>query len=191
MANELAGRRMAIPWRPIGWGIAAAVILAPLVAMQFTRDVNWTAGDFAFAIVMIGGVGLLFELAVRASVNWAYRGGAALALAAGFLTIWVNAAVGIIGNEDNPLNLVFMVVVALAIAGSIVAGAKAALMERAMAVAAAAQALIGIVVFASDVGASDPPGPVKLLILIEAFAALWLASALLFKKAAYSSTSEA
>jgi hypothetical protein len=134
---------------------------------------------------------VLFELAIRASVSWAYRGGVALALAAGFLLIWINAAVGIIGNEDNPRNLVFVAVVAIAIAGSIVAGGKTPLMARAMAVAAAAQGLVGIVVFAADAGASYPPGPVKLLILIEAFAALWLASALMFRKAAHSSTSDA
>lgn len=178
--------RRSTPWRLVGWGAAVALILTPLVAMQFTREVNWTAADFVFAIVMIGGVGLLFELAVRASRSWSYRGGVALALAAAFLTIWINAAVGIIGNEDNPLNLVFLVVIALAIAGSILAAGKAALMARAMAVAAGAQALVGIVVFAADSGASLPPGPVKLLILIEGFAALWLASALMFRKAARS-----
>ena len=182
--------RTAKPWRVIGWGTAVALILAPLVAMQFTGEVNWTIADFIFAIVMIGGVGLLFELAVRASASWAYRAGAALALAAGFLTVWINGAVGIIGNEDNPANVVFAGVVAIAIAGSIVAAAKAPLMVRAMAVAGTAQGLIGIIVFASDAGASAPPGPVKLLILIEAFAALWFASALLFRKAAYSSTSD-
>ena len=175
---------IANPWRLVGWGAAVALILTPLVAMQFTREVNWTAGDFIFAIVLIGGVGLLFEFAVRASRNWSYRGGVALALTAAFLTIWINAAVGIIGNEDNPLNLVFLVIVAFAIVGSIVAGGKAALMARAMTVAAAAQALVGVVVFAADAGASLPPGPVKLLILIEFFAALWLSSALMFRKAA-------
>jgi hypothetical protein len=173
------------PWRVIGWGIAVAIVLAPLVAMQLQAPgVDWTLGDFIFAIVLIGGVGLLFELAVRMSRSWAYRGGVALALATAFLLIWINGAVGIIGNEDNPANLVFIAIIAIAIAGSIVAGGKAALMARAMAVAAVAQALVGAAVFAIDAGASAPPGPVKLLILIEGFAAMWLGSSLLFRKAA-------
>lgn len=173
-------------WRIIGWGAAVALILTPLVAMQFTKEVNWTASDFVFAIVMIGGVGLLFELAARASRSWAYRGGAALALLTGFLLVWINGAVGIIGDEDNPANLVFGVILLMAIAGSIVAKAKADGMVRAMAVAGAAQALFGAIVFAWGVGANEPPGPIGVLVIIEFLAGLWFLSAWLFGKAARS-----
>lgn len=172
-------------WRMVGWGLAVALILAPLVAMQLQAPgVNWTLSDFIFAIVLIGGVGGLFELAARASRSWAYRGGAALALLAGFLLVWINAAVGIIGNEDNAANLVFGVIILMAIAGTIVAKAKAEGMVRAMAVAASAQALVGLVVFARGIAANEPPGAFGLLFLIEALAAMWLGSALLFRKAA-------
>lgn len=171
-------------WRFLGWGAAVAIILAPLVAMQLDAPgVNWTLSDFIFAIVLIGGVGLLFELAVRASGSWAYRGGAALALLASFLLIWINGAVGIIGNEDNPLNLIFIAIIGLAIAGAIVARGKAELMARAMQVPWVAQALVGILIFAFNDGA-EPPGRVGLLVLIELLASLWLASALLFRIAA-------
>lgn len=172
-------------WRLFGWGAAAALILTPLVAMQLDAPgVNWSLSDFIFAMVMIGGTGVLFELATRMSRNWAYRGGVALALLASFLMVWVNAAVGILGNEDNPANLVFGVVLAIEIAGAIVAKVKAEAMVRAMAVTAGAQALIGLVVFAREIASNEPPGPFGLLLLIEGFAALWLASALLFAKAA-------
>jgi hypothetical protein len=184
MANEVA---MAVKnrWRLFGWGAAVALILTPLVAMQLDAPgVNWTLGDFIFAIVMIGGTGLLFELAARMSRNWANRGAVALALLASFLIIWINGAVGIIGNEDNPANLVFGVVLAIEIAGAIVAKAKAEGMVRTMLVTAGAQALIGLVVFTRGIAVSEPPGAFGLLILIEAFAVLWLASALLFAKAA-------
>jgi hypothetical protein len=175
---------MANPWRILGWGLAVAIILAPLVAMQLQAPgVNWTLADFVFAIVLIGGVGLLFELAVRASGSWAYRGGAGLALLTCFLLIWINGAVGIIGDEDNPANFVFLVIILMAIAGAVVAGGKARLMARAMMVAGVAQALVGIVVFAFNDG-SEPPGRVALLILIEAFAAMWFGSAWLFRRAA-------
>ena len=184
MPGEVGAMRVVNPLRIIGWGLAVAIILAPLVAMQLgAPGVVWTLSDFIFAIVLIGGVGLLFELAVRASGSWAYRGGAGLALAAGFLLVWINAAVGIIGNEDSPLNLVFFAILAMSIAGSIVAGGKAALMARAMTVAGVAQALVGIAVFAFNDGA-EPPGRIGLLLLIEGFAAMWLGSAWLFRRAA-------
>jgi len=171
-------------WRIAGWGFAAALIVTPAVAMQFTSEVKWTALDFVFAAVMIGGTGLLIELAVRASGKWSYRGGALLALAAAFLLIWINGAVGIIGNEDNPANLVFLAIIGIAVAGTLVARARAEGMARAMFVAAAAQAVTGIVVFIIGIAATDAPGPLGLLLLIEAFAAMWLGSALLFRRAA-------
>lgn len=175
----------AIPWRLVGWGVAVAVILMPLVAMKLqVEGVNWTLSDFIFAGVLIGGTGLLYELAVRASGSWAYRGGVALALAAGFLTTWVNLAVGIIGNEDNPVNLVFFIVIALAVAGAIVARGKAEPMARTMTVAAVAQAFIGVIVLIYGIGAMEPPPPIMLFALIEIFAAMWLGSALLFRRAA-------
>ena len=46
------------------------------------------------------------------------------------------------------------------------------------------RALIGLAVFARGIAANEPPGAFGLLILIQGFAALWAASALLFAKAA-------
>ena len=110
--------------RPLGWGLAAALLATPLVAMQFTRDVEWQAGDFLFAAIMLGGVGLAVELAVRISSNSSYRIAAGTGLAAGLMLVWVNVAVGYIGNEDNPYNLWFMGVVAIAFAGALVSAFK-------------------------------------------------------------------
>ena len=184
MANGVQTMAGVNGWRIAGWGFAAALLVTPAVAMQFSREVNWTLFDFAFAAVLIGGTGLLIELAVRASGKWSYRGGALLALAAAFLLIWINGAVGIIGNEDNPANLVFLAIIGIAVAGTLVARARAEGMARAMFVAAAAQAVTGIVVFIIGIAATDAPGPLGLLLLIEAFAAMWLGSALLFRTAA-------
>jgi hypothetical protein len=184
MASEAGMTGGANRWRLLGWGLAVALILTPLVAMQFTREVNWTLFDFIFAGVLIGGVGLLFELAVRASGNWAYRGGVSLALATAFLLIWINGAVGIIGDEGGPANLVFHVIILLAITGAIVSGGKAKLMSRAMMVPAVAQALVAVYIAATGIGANKPPGQPGLSILIGGFAVMWLGSALLFRKAA-------
>ena len=106
------------PWRIIGWGGAAALLLTPLVAMQFTSEVDWSLADFVVMGAMMLAVGVPIELAVRASDSLAYRLGAALALITGFLLIWVNLAVGVIGNEDNPMNLMFFGVVVLAVIGA-------------------------------------------------------------------------
>ena len=110
------------PARIMGWGTIVMLIVLPAVAMQFTSEVNWTMADFAFATVMLGGVGLAFEMAVRANGSWAYRGGAAIALGAGLLLLWANAAVGIVGNESDDINLWFDLIPLLALCGA--AGAR-------------------------------------------------------------------
>lgn len=183
MTNGAQLARGANPWRIVGWGFAAALLLTPAVAMQLSTGVNWTMFDFAFAAVLIGGTGLLIELATRASSRWSYRCGAFLALAAAFLLIWINGAVGIIGSEGNPANLVFLGIIGIAAAGAAIARGRPGGMARATAVAAAAQALTGVVVFATGIGSSEPPGPIGLFVLIESFALLWLGSALLFRHA--------
>jgi len=163
------------PWRILCWGTAAALLLTPLVAMRFTSEVNWTASDFAFAGIMFGGVGAIYEFTVRRSNSNRYRAGVAFALAAAFLTVWVNGAVGMIGDEGDPANLMFAGVLGIALAGSVLARFRARGMAIAMFAAALAQAIAG------GVGMTiDPLGGV----LSSAFAGLWLLSAALFRSAA-------
>lgn len=134
------------PWRLLGWGTIAALVALPAIAMQFTAEVNWTASDFVFAAILLGGVGVGFEMAVRASGAWAYRAGAAVALGLSLLLLWANAAVGIVGSEDEPVNLWLNLVPLLALAGAIIARLRARGMAMAMVTTAAAQLLVGAIV---------------------------------------------
>lgn len=169
-------------WRIAAWSIAGLLWLLPLAAMQVTDEVNWTASDFVFAAVLIGGVGLALELAVRSTSSAAYRGGVAVLAAAGFFLMWINAAVGIIGDEDNPLNTLYTVIVAIALIGGATARFQPRGMARAVAVAAVAQALAGVVAIVA--GRDEPPGAIGLVLLNGFFVALFAGSAWLFNKAA-------
>ena len=173
MANDAAspGRRRRFPWRIVGWSIPAFLLLLPAVAMQYTDEVNWTAGDFIFATILFGSVGLAFELIVRTSDSLSYRFGAALAVFGAFLTVWANGAVGMIGDEDNPYNFVFFGVLFIALIGAVLARFRPAGMMWAMAVTAAAQVAAG----AFGLG-TDPRGAVFSM----GFGGLWLLAAALF-----------
>jgi hypothetical protein len=131
-----------VPWRLIGWGGAAALLAVPAVAMLFTREVNWDETDFIFAAILFGLVGLGIELAVRASTSWAWRAGAAFAVFSCFALVWVNAAVGMIGDEDNAYNLYFLGLIPFALAGAAVARLRARGMAFAMLAVGAAQVAI-------------------------------------------------
>jgi hypothetical protein len=175
-----------INWRAIGWGFLGALLLLPLVAMQFTDEVKWTLSDFVFMGMLFGAVGLGFELVVRKSKSLWYRAGAVLAVLTAFFLVWVNAAVGIIG-EDHPVNLMFPGVVFLGLAGAVVARFEAAGMARAMSVAAAAQALTPAAAWPIAPGMRGELMTPRVLILIGAFALLLAGSALLFRRAAATS----
>lgn len=162
------------PLRVAGWSISALLLAAPAIAMHFTDDVHWTAVDFAFAAVMIGGFGLLIEWFIRQSTNRSYRAAVLIALAVSFAIAWSNAAVGIIGEPDHPANLAYIGVIALAALGAISARLRAPGMARAMTAAALAQsACVGLAI------ALDRVAAIPTLLFVFG----WAASALLFRAA--------
>jgi hypothetical protein len=168
-ADTAGGKRRPPYWRIAGWGIAALLLLLPLVAKA-----PWTGSDYVFAAVLMGSVGLALELAVRMTRNIAYRAGVGAALAATFLTVWANGAVGMIGDEGNAFNLLFYGVVLVALVGAVAAGFSASGMSRAMGMAAIAQLGVSLAGLSSD-----PLGG----LFSAGFAGLWLLSAALFWKA--------
>lgn len=181
MANTPQIKTNDTPWRILVWGGLAALLMVPLVAMQFTDEVAWTGFDFVVAAVLLGIVGAGFELAVRLSRNWTYRAGFAVAVVTGFLTVWVNLAVGMIGNEENPANLLFLGVLLVAAIGAIIARFRSDGMAIALVVTAVAQA--GCAVWAVSAGYARDA------IFIAIFSFLWLAAAGLFRLAARTGSS--
>ena len=174
-------------WRVARWSAAAGLLMVPLVMMQFSDDWNWTGEDFLFAAIMIGGALLLYEFAGRASANIAYRAGAALAVAAAFLLIWINLAVGIVGDVDNPTNLGFFLLVLAAGVGVYAAELRARGMARAMLAVGAVQLLLGaLIATAPSTARVEPMGAWGVLAISGFFAALWLISAALFRRASRS-----
>ena len=72
------------------------ILLVPLVAMQFTDEVNWTVGDFVVFGAMLAAVGIGFEVALRMISNKLYRIIAGIAIICVFLLVWAELAVGIL-----------------------------------------------------------------------------------------------
>jgi hypothetical protein len=182
--TENGGGRHGSRWRIVAWGTAAALILLPLLAMQVTDEVAWDLADFAFAGTLVVGVGVTYELAARMTRNSAYRAAVAVALAAAFVLVWVNAAVGIIGSEDNPANMMYGGVLAVGIIGAIIARFQPGGMARALVATALAQALVAVITIVGRLG-FPASGPLELLALNGFFVALWFISAWLFRKAAW------
>jgi Kef-type K+ transport system membrane component KefB len=77
--------------------ILAAVpllLLVPLIAMQFTNEVDWDAADFIIMGMLLTGTGLLCELAIRRLSKREHRLIAVGIILLAFLFTWGELATG-------------------------------------------------------------------------------------------------
>ena len=95
--------------------MTTVILLVPLVAMQFTDEVDWGVFDFVFAGALLGGTGVLLELAARKPRNIAYRAAAAA----------VGVAAIVLGEADDAPGLVLFG--GLLIAGTVALTVRTAL----------------------------------------------------------------
>lgn len=158
------------------WGGAAILLLLPWLAMQFTDEVAWDLADFIVFGALLSAACGAWQLAASPGRGAAYRAAAGVAIASAFILIWSNLAVGILGNEDNPANLLFGLVLVVGVAGAAVVRLRPHGMTRVLAATALAQALVAVIALAAGLGNALMPSGF--------FVALWLASAWLFRRAA-------
>lgn len=160
--------------RAVVWGGAAIAWLVPLAAWWWAA-LPWTAFDF-----MVWGAMLLIaagvcEIGLRLSGSLAYRAGVVVAAGTAFLITWSNLAVGIIGDENNPLNQIFFGVIAIALIGSFLVRFRAKGLALVMATTAAAQFGTAFVALAQEQ---------IVFAIVGVFSMGWLLAAWLFREAA-------
>lgn len=178
----------------------ALILMVPLVAMQFTHEVNWDITDFAVASALLFGTGLTYELIARKAGTIAYRVAVGVACATGFILFWINAAAGIIG--DGPVNLMYLGVLAVGFIGAFIARFQPRGMALALFATALAQMLVPVIALVIwkagwqdlliDPNSPNPPfdpGIAPVFGLNAVFAMLWVVSALLFLRATRKATS--
>ena len=76
----------------------ALLLLIPLIAMQFTTEVDWSLADFVIAGVLLLGTGLLCELVMRKVSKLEHRILICGVLLLVLFLIWAELAVGIFGT---------------------------------------------------------------------------------------------
>jgi len=160
------------------------LLLVPLVAMQVSEEVNWSPADFLFAGVLLVATGLAFKLAAKRTNQIRYRAAFAVAIIAALLLVWLNLAVGLIGSEENPANLMYFGVLAVQIIGSLAARFQNLGMARALFATALAQALVAVLALISGMQHDSGSSVAGILILNGLFVALFGLSALLFRQRA-------
>ncbi len=76
----------------------AFILLLPLIAMQFTDEVDWKLPDFVIMGVLLLGTGLMCELVLRKVKKIKYRVAICGLLLVALFLIWAELAVGIFGT---------------------------------------------------------------------------------------------
>lgn len=74
------------------------LLLIPLIAMQFTDEVDWAVSDFMIMGVLLITTGILCEIVIRKVSKTNYRIALCLLLLLVFFLIWAELAVGILGT---------------------------------------------------------------------------------------------
>ena len=179
------GRRGGRIGRMAPWILATLVLLLPLAAMQVTGEVAWGAADFAFMAVLLYGACGVWRLTASRTASFAYRAGVGVAVLAALVLVWMTFAVGLIGSEDHPANLLYGGVLAVGVLGAVLARFRSRGLARALAATALAQTLVGAAAVLAGWGADGANGPAAVAALTGIFAALWLAAAWLFQRAAW------
>ena len=128
-------------------------------------------------------IAIFMVLKSRKPANSAYRYAVGLALTAAFLFFWVNGAVGIIGDARDDANMIYYGVLAVGLVGAITARFQPRGMARTMFATALAQILAAAIALMTGSGSTGPAWPWDILIANGFFAALFVISALLFRRA--------
>ena len=78
--------------------VTAFLLSIPMVAMQFTNEVDWTLSDFVTAGILLLSTGLAIELVIRNLKAGALRTIVLVVILLVLFLIWAELAVGIFGT---------------------------------------------------------------------------------------------
>ena len=78
--------------------VVALILIVPLIAMQFSEEVNWDLFDFAVAGVLLLTTGLVIELVMSKVKNKNHRLGLVAVILIALFLIWAELAVGVFGT---------------------------------------------------------------------------------------------
>ena len=117
----------------------------------------------------------LFDLATRTGGDLARQAALALTIGTGLLMTWANLAVGLVGGEDDPVNLMFWTPLVVAFLGGVLVRFRPKPFSLVLVVTAAAQMAPAII--AAVMGWGLALGPAAF------FSLMWLGAAALFRMA--------
>ncbi len=74
------------------------LLIIPLIAMQFTNQVNWTPSDFIVAAILLLSTGFAIDFVIKKVRTKKYRITLSAIIVVMLLLVWAELAVGIFGT---------------------------------------------------------------------------------------------
>jgi hypothetical protein len=161
--------------------ITVIILSIPLLAMQFTDEVNWSLVDFIIVGILIFCTGLSYVLLTRSSSDIIHRAAVALAIGSTLLLIWTNLAVGLIGSGPNAGNLMYIVIVAIVIIGIFLSRFTTKGMEMVMFTVAITLVLFAVIQLLVKMYQYPGSSVIEIIGVNSFFAILFAVSGLLFR----------
>lgn len=78
--------------------VIAAILFIPLIAMQFTTEVNWDLTDFIAAGALLLAAGLAIEVVLRTIKAGNFRTVLFIVILLALFLVWAELAVGVFGS---------------------------------------------------------------------------------------------
>lgn len=160
--------------------ITLLTLFIPFSALFITDEMAWSLYDFILAGVMLFGSGSIFVLISRKSESVLFKSALGLMLASALFLLAANIAVGIIGSEDNTINLFYFLVVVLLVVGSFIARFKPRGMAITLFTTALAQAAMIPVALNSGIQNSPESSVTEIIMINGLFITLFMISGALF-----------
>jgi hypothetical protein len=159
--------------------VPSCILMVPASSMLLqVEGWAWGVADFLVMWTLIAGVILTYQL-VMSKASRGYRVAAGLTLTTGLLLIWVNGAVGLIGNEDNPANVMYGGVLLVGLIGAVMARLEPVGMAVTLFAMAVAQFMVPVVALMLWPG-DFSPGVLPVFGLNGAFVLACMVSGVLF-----------
>src|SRR5690606_17513874 len=80
------------------YGLPAMLLCVPLIAMRFTREVNWTFSDFVIGGVLLFGTAGVIDLVLRTVKTRRNRIILCVSVLVVLFLVWAELAVGVFGT---------------------------------------------------------------------------------------------
>lgn len=169
------------------WALLILAVLAiPFLLSITSEEVQWSSEDYVIMASALAVMACIYEFATNVKRTSLYKYATVVALLAGFVLFWVNGAVGIIGSEDQSVNLLYAVVIVVLLIGAFYSKLEASGMALTLFATAVCQMIVPLVALAfwPPNTISWSPGVSGVFLLSGFFSVLFMISAWMFRRSA-------